>query len=205
MINHFVTIKAMDPFAYLLTSFVLRCIVHGILQAGLWVFICLPLLGLPLNNSLTVFVTCALFGFSWAGMSFAVAFLYPRAYTAHIIMFLDMFAAFFSGVFFLWSRLHQVFKVFHYANPLFYTLSAISYMVLNSVDTGCNETQHPGECASGTRLLEMADVVPCSGLRAQGVSICFGVAAFALSLYKLRSKQATNRGVFSRMTMTKKS
>jgi ABC-type multidrug transport system ATPase subunit len=193
IINHFVTIKAMDPFAYLLTSFAIRCIVHGIIQAGLWVFIFLPMLELPLDNSLMVFVTCAMFGFSWAGLTFAVAFICPRAYTAHTLMVLDMFAAFNSGVFFIWSSLYQVLKVFHYANPLFYTLSAISYMVLNSVDTGCSDTQHPGECASGTRLLELADVVQCSGLRAQGVSIIFGVAAFVLSLYKLRSKLTTSR------------
>jgi len=191
IINHFVTIRTMDPLAYLLTTGV-RCAVQGILQAGLWVFIFLPILGLPLRDSLSIFVTCSVFGFGWIGFTFAASFICPVAYYAHLLMVLNMYCAFFSGVFFIWSRLYGFFKVLHYFNPLFYTLSAMSYTFLNNVDTGCSETQHPGECASGTRLLEMAEVVPFSSLGAQGVNLVLWFVAFAVSLHQLHSK-ATER------------
>uniref|UniRef100_A0A7S3Q180 ABC transporter domain-containing protein n=1 Tax=Chaetoceros debilis TaxID=122233 RepID=A0A7S3Q180_9STRA len=187
IINHFVTIRTMDPLAYLLTTGV-RCAVQGILQAGLWVFIFLPILGLPLRDSLSIFVTCSVFGFGWIGFTFAASFICPVAYYAHLLMVLNMYCAFFSGVFFIWSRLYGFFKVLHYFNPLFYTLSAMSYTFLNNVDTGCSETQHPGECASGTRLLEMAEVVPFSSLGAQGVNLVLWFVAFAVSLHQLHSK-----------------
>merc|ERR1712238_381924 len=97
--NHFVTIRTMDPLAYLLTTGV-RCAVQGILQAGLWVFIFLPILGLPLRDSLSIFVTCSVFGFGWIGFTFAASFICPVAYYAHLLMVLNMYCAFFSGVFF---------------------------------------------------------------------------------------------------------
>ena len=56
-------------------------------------------------------------------------------------------------------------------------------------DTGCDETQHPGECASGLRLLDMSDIVPFTSLMAQGLNLVFVFIVWLGIMYRLRPRE----------------
>ena len=40
-------------------------------------------------------------------------------------------------------------------------------------ETGCKDTQHPSECATSRKILDMSDLIPFTSLQAQGINIMF--------------------------------
>jgi len=133
------------------------------------VFIALPLLGYTSDLDI-IFVNTSIFAFAWSGGTFGASILISSSlYSAHVVMLMDVLLTFFSGIFFLISRVYGFFEVLQYANPLFYILSANAYIIASTMDNGCcGAKQHPGECASGNRIMELDEITEFSSLAAQG-------------------------------------
>ena len=137
-----------------------------------------------------IFVTTSVFGFSWSAATFGASLMQSSSlYSAHVVMIMDVLLTFFSGAFFLMERLYLVFEVLHYVNPLFYTLSAVSYVIASGLNNGCGQLQIPGECASGRYILNMAQIAPFSSLAAQGYCILFALVIFFFTALQLRAKE----------------
>ena len=188
LMRHFTTVRLMNPCAYIMTSLLFRSAIHGIIQASCWVFIAMPVLGYTSDLDI-LFINTAIFGFAWSGATFGASISNPSSlYSAHVIMIMDVLLTFFSGVFFLMSRLYGFFKVLHYFNPLFYILSANAYILAYTMDNGCGAKQHPGECASGHRIMELDEITQFTSLFAQGVNGLFVMCAFLLTAFALRTR-----------------
>ena len=188
--KHFVTVRLMDPSAYLLTLLLFRSAVQGVLQSCCFNLVAIPLLGFPVSKLDVIFMNTAVFGFAWTSATFGASIMISSSfYSAHVIVIMDLLMVFFCGVFFYISRVYSIFKVLHYMNPLFYILSANTYVFgTHMLESGCGEKQHPGECATGTRILEMDDITPFTSLTAQGVNVLFALIFFILALYSLYPK-----------------
>lgn len=187
LVKHFTTVRLLDSNAYLLVLLLFRSMVHGIIQASCYIFIAIPVLGFSAERLDILFVNTAIFGFAWTGMTFGTAIMVSSPfYSSHAVLVMDLMMVFFCGIFFFMSKIYYVFKLVHYLNPLFYTLSANSFVLATyMLKTGCKDKQHPGECASGPRILEMDDITPFTSLTAQGLNFIFAFLFFGITLFHL--------------------
>lgn len=196
LMKHLTMTRSLNPYGYLLTMMVIRSLAFAVIQSFCWVFIALPLQGFSFSHIDIILINTIMFGFTWTGATFGVLLLVPPTYASHLLMIMNVCMMFLSGVFFYMSRIYGVFQVMHYFNPLFYILAASAGVVgINMLDSGCSETQHPGECASGLRILEMADVISMSSLVAQAFNLmflivfCVGVSFLLRPRELIRSSQ----------------
>jgi len=175
LITHFNSQGLLRGFGYVISN-VFRSMVNSILLATPWIFILVYILGCEGANTALLVANCTVFSIMWTTLCTFVCALFPIAYSAHALLYLNCIGLLFSGLAFNWKYLYKGFKVIHYANPLFLFSSACAYLFLEDVNPGCEDHDgllHYGQCLSGQRAFEVRGMPMVNSLVAQSIALIF--------------------------------
>eukprot|EP00977_Amphora_coffeiformis_P008516 scaffold1924_cov218-Amphora_coffeaeformis.AAC.8 len=182
LVKNFGPQKRLMPLQFLF-AVLFRSSIYAILQCATWTICLYPLLGLWGDYIDIVFMNTVVFATAWTFATYLVN-LVPQVGSLTVVG-LDVFAIFFSGVFSLYSATSGFVRFLQAVNPLYYITMANAALLIETFDTGCGDTAHPGFCATSKAILDMTEIQSVSSLGAQAGCLIVIMVSFVVGWHVL--------------------